>query len=90
MDITRRRDAVTEKKHRMERALGMLKSMDEISYMKAVAILSFNLGLSEPKAKEYIRTFRELGHLNIKDGMIRTYTEKEILEESEKIEKMIE
>jgi hypothetical protein len=84
------KDAVTLKKQRMEQALGMLKSMGEMEYTKAVAILSFNIGLSESKSKEYIRMFKELGRISVEGGIIMPYVETEVKnKEEKKIDKMI-
>lgn len=81
-------DAVTKKKHRMEQALGMIKAMGETEYTKAVAIISFNIGLSETKAREYIRTFKELGQIKVKNGIISTYSE-DLKKDEEVIDKII-
>ena len=67
------RDAVQLKKERMERALAMLKAMGSMEYTKAVAIISFNIGLSEYKAREYLRMFRELGKIVVSDGIVKPY-----------------
>lgn len=83
-------DAVTAKKARMQQALGMIKAMGSIEYTKAVAILSFNIGLSETKAREYIRMFKDLGKIKIDSGTITPVITEETKRETAEIDKMLE
>lgn len=47
---------VEERKRRMTAALKFLRSKTEMDYDHAVSLLSWNLGVTERKAKEYIKT----------------------------------
>lgn len=62
--------ATEERRERMERARKLLVSLKDVTYIRALAMLSFNLGLSEFKAKEYIRTLKEVGGIRVENGYI--------------------
>jgi len=66
MDITKT-PAVESRKERMTVALGILRSKNGIKFQKAVALLSYNLGVTERKAKEYISTLVEIDGIK-RDG----------------------
>lgn len=57
--------ATEERKQRMNAAIKILGSRQKMKYKRAVALLSFNLGITERKAKEYIHTLIEV------DGIAR-------------------
>lgn len=48
--------AIEDRKQRMEIARKILVSRKKIDFSEAVALISFNLGITERKAKEYIGT----------------------------------
>ena len=48
--------AIQERRARLELARKILIGRKQVGYKKAVALLSYNLGITERKAKEYIDT----------------------------------
>jgi len=65
------KDGATMRKERIETAYGMLKVLKEVKYDKAVALLSFNLGLSARKSREYIQMLRLLNKVETNDGTVK-------------------
>ena len=69
------------KKRRLVFIKGLLEKLGEISYTKAVALICYNTGLSENKAKEYLRNLQGMEAIEIRDGLVRpnpvTIAEKE-------------
>jgi len=61
---------ITARQKRMESALRIIQSRKSIPYSKAVALLAFNLGIREEKAREYIRILEKIDGFKIKDGII--------------------
>jgi len=57
--------AIEERKIRMKLAISILNSRDRIGYDDAVALLSFNLGLSKRKSIEYIEMIAIVRGVNL-------------------------
>lgn len=64
--------AIEDRKRRLEFALKILRARKRTPMPKAVALLSFNLGLSDRKAKEYIKTLVQIDGIKLeKDQIVR-------------------
>jgi len=59
-----------ERKRRLLMALALLRSNQGIEVYQAISKISFELGLSLEKAKEYIKTLEGLGYIEIKEGKV--------------------
>ena len=67
------KDAIQVRSERMKQAEGILNALGEIKYIKALAVVSYNLGVSENKAREYIRILRDVGKIVIDNGVVKPY-----------------
>ena len=62
---------ITARKERMDKTKKIIEGILPISYVKAVSIVSMNVGIGDKTAREYIRTLAEFCGWIISDGMIR-------------------
>ena len=62
--------AIEERKVRLKAALGMISKLVPIEYVKAAGQISFNLGVSDNKAREYIKVLREAGQIEVFSGVV--------------------
>lgn len=61
---------IEEKKKRMAQALKILRAKKKLPYDKAVALLCWNLGIRQEKAREYIDTLVHIDGIKKSDGNI--------------------
>ena len=78
-----RLDAVEMRRARIQRVLGIINSVDEIEYGKGLAMVCYNLGISESKVREYFKILKDAGRIRIKDGFIRSIVSKKAGDEKE-------
>ena len=62
---------IEARKRRIDRAHAILKSLKEVPYDRAMATISINLGVSEAKAKEYIKSLKAAGLIKTEDGKVK-------------------
>jgi predicted transcriptional regulator len=62
--------AVEDRRRRLDLARKILTARKKTEYRKAVAMLSYNLGVTERKAREYIETLLLVDGIRKKDGII--------------------
>lgn len=58
------------KKQRLGYIKGLIQNLGESEYKKVVALICYNTGLSENKAKEYLRNLEGLGAIKIDGGLV--------------------
>ena len=62
---------IEARKRRIDRAHAILKSVGEVEYEKAMALISLNLGVSESKAREYIKVLKALELIKTENGSVK-------------------
>lgn len=61
---------IDKRRERINSALKFLKTLGRTEYKKAVAVISFNLGVRREKAIEYLNILRDCGSIKIEDGYV--------------------
>jgi hypothetical protein len=69
MDVTN--SIIKSRKERIEKTNKILQDLMPIGYEKAIATISFNVGVTPSKAKEYIKILIELNDWIVKDEIIK-------------------
>ena len=64
------RGAIEDRKNRVSSALGIIRKLSPIEFVKAAGVISFNLGVSNEKAREYIKVLKESGQIVVDGGMV--------------------
>lgn len=62
--------SIANRKQRLSAALGIMNKLVPIEYIKVAGMISFNLGVTDEKAREYVRVLREAGQIVVIEGMI--------------------
>jgi len=62
---------IEARKRRIDRTHAILKSLGEIEYDKAMAMVSLNIGVSEQKAREYIKALKTAGLISTENGKVK-------------------
>jgi hypothetical protein len=62
--------AIQDRRIRVEAARGIIRRLGLIEFRKAAGMVSFNLGVSDEKAREYIRILRDSGQVVVEGGMV--------------------
>ena len=62
---------IQARKDRLRATEKILKTSLPISYIKAVSLISINIGIGDKTAREYIRTLVNFNGWIIEDGIIR-------------------
>jgi len=63
-------DAVEIRRIRIAKTLDMVKRMGEVDYEKAMNVISYNLGVSAAKTREYLGILKGAGQVKIEQGTI--------------------
>ncbi len=72
------------KKARLNYVLNMIKSLEEIEYVKLMGLLALNQGFSRELTRDYIRELRDCGLIKVEDGIIKISEELKKQKELEK------
>jgi hypothetical protein len=62
--------AIDARKKRIDFCHGILKSAGRVEYPRAIALIQFNLGVSEAKAREYIRVLKDMLIIKVEKGFV--------------------
>ena len=62
--------SIENRKQRLTAALGIVKGLVPIEFVKAAGMISFNLGVTDDKAREYIRVLRESSQIVVEAGVV--------------------
>lgn len=64
-------NAIESRKKRIEKALEILQKTENLNYVKAMNLISFELGVRTDTAREYINILKELGKIEVNDSFIK-------------------
>jgi hypothetical protein len=56
---------------RIEQAKKIIKGIVPAEMRTAIATVSLNLGVTIPKAREYVLILRDLGYIRVEEGIIK-------------------
>ena len=59
-----------DRKARLNNALGIIKRLAPADYKNVTGMLSFSLGVSDQKAREYVRVLRDSGWVVVEMGTV--------------------